>query len=231
MSIYAIADLHLSFDETVDKPMDIYGGVWVEHAENLKKNWEETISGEDTVLIPGDISWALKFSQAVVDLDWLHALPGKKILLKGNHDLWWGSIGKLNKLYDDVMFIQNNFYEAEGYAICGSRGWVCPGDDDFTEHDSKIYLRELLRLEASLQAAKASGAQKILGIMHFPPTNDKQQRSGFTMLFEKYGAEQVRYGHLHGEEGFRNGISGVLNSIEYKLVSLDYLKCMPLKIV
>ncbi len=243
MSIYAIADLHLSFSS--EKPMDIYGGEWVNHTDKVKKNWEAVISGQDTVIIPGDTSWALRFSDALVDLEWISELPGKKVFIKGNHDLWWNSVSRLNSLFEDMFFLQNTFYEAEGYAICGSRGWICPGDDGFTAQDEKIYLRELHRLRLSLEAAANAGYGKkaqngehpgesrggIIGVVHFPPTCDNLRRSGFTELFEEYGAEKVIYGHLHGKDAYGNGLKGIRNNIEYILTSTDYLKCMPYKLL
>ncbi|WP_027399394.1 metallophosphoesterase [Anaerovorax odorimutans] len=234
MSIYAIADLHLSF--SVEKPMDIYGGEWVGHTEKLKDKWEKIIMPDDIVIIPGDISWALKYDDALIDLKWISRLPGKKVFVKGNHDLWWNSINKLNKIDENLFFLQNSYYIAEGYAICGSRGWVCPGDDDFTQHDDKIYKRELGRLKLSLEEARRAGygalsegesKGDIIGVLHFPPTNDKLQPSGFTELFEKYGVKKVIYGHLHGKDGFKNGLRAIFNGVEYMLVSLDYLKCTP----
>ncbi|WP_312091665.1 metallophosphoesterase, partial [Aminipila sp.] len=230
MKIFAIADLHLSFDERVGKPMDIYGGQWINHTDRLKENWEETITKDDFILIPGDISWALKKEEALADLEWIHKLPGKKIITKGNHDLWWTGIGKLNKLYEDMVFLQNDFYAIEDIAICGSRGWICPGSDEFCKHDNKIYDRELLRLEFSLSAAEKAGFKRIIGMLHYPPTNDRMQQSGFTELFARYGAEQVVYGHLHGKDGFKNGFKGVMNGVSYHLVSLDYVQCKPLQI-
>ncbi len=240
MSIYAIADLHLSF--SVEKPMDIYGGEWVNHTEKLKKNWESVVSEQDTVIIAGDSSWALRFEDALVDLAWISGLPGKKVFIKGNHDLWWNSVSKLNARFDNMFFLQNTFYEAEGTAICGSRGWTCPGDDDFTARDEKIYLRELGRLRLSLESAAKAGfgrkaadnsisdrsqRGKIIGVLHFPPANDTIRRSGFTDLFEEYGAEKVVYGHLHGKDAYGSGLKGIKNKVEYILTSTDYLKCMP----
>lgn len=223
MAIYAIADLHLSFDSTVDKPMDIYGERWMNHADKIRKDWEEKVGPEDTVIIAGDISWALKLNEAIADLDWINALPGKKVLIKGNHELWWSGVNKLNKLYDDMYFLQNTCYETEGIAICGSRGWICPGNDDFTQDDSRIYERELLRLEMSLSQAEALGYRgKIIAALHYPPTNEKQQPSGFTRLFEKYDVQQVVYGHLHGKEIWKRGLKGVLNGVTYSLVAQDY---------
>ena len=135
MSIYAIGDLHLSFAPGVEKPMDIYGSAWNGHAQRLKENWVELIRPEDTVILAGDISWGLKLSEAVYDLEWIDRLPGKKVIFKGNHDLWWSGIGKLNRLYDSIHFVQNTAWEAEGWFLCGSRGWLCPGSEDFTVQD------------------------------------------------------------------------------------------------
>ena len=231
MGIYAISDLHLSFSENVEKPMDIFGGEWLNHTEKVKDNWEKLISKEDTVIIGGDISWALKLSEAEPDLLWMRELPGNKVLIKGNHDLWWTSIKKLNSMFGvDMRFIQNDFYEAEGCAICGSRGWLCPGDEDYTAQDEKIYRREILRLRNSLAAAKGAGFAKIIGVIHFPPTNGMFQESGFTDLFSEFQVAHVFYGHLHGGDAFRRGIQGNFKGINYKLISLDYLKCMPYKV-
>jgi len=232
MSIYAISDLHLSFSDKIEKPMDVFGADWINHAERLKEHWMDMVSENDTVIIAGDISWALKLEDAIWDLDWLGSLPGKKVFVKGNHDLWWASITKLNAIVGANMhFIQNSFFEADGYAICGSRGWLCPGDEYYSTQDEKIYKREVLRLRASLTSAKEAGFSDIIGVLHFPPTNDKLNASGFTDLFEEFGVKQVVYGHLHGPESFKRGLSGSFNGVEYKLVSLDYLRCKPFKVI
>ena len=230
MSIYAIGDLHLSLCPGVEKPMDMFGPEWVNHGERLKENWSNTVSEQDTVILAGDSSWGLKLEESFSDLDWIEALPGKKVLIKGNHDLWWTSINKLVKLYEGMHFVQNNFFLADGVAICGTRGWICPGDNDFTSHDEKIYKRELMRLRFSLEEAKKAGIPTIIGALHFPPTNDKMQGSGFTELFTEYGVKKVVYGHLHGKESFSKGLEAVFNGVEYHLVSLDKLKCEPLLI-
>lgn len=231
MSIYAIGDLHLSLGEGIDKPMDIYGNQWVRHVERLKNNWIHKVDSEDTVILAGDISWALKFDEAKADLDWLHRLPGKKIIIKGNHDLWWTGIQKMNAIYDDIIFLHNVSHMVDDLAICGSRGWICPGSDGFTEADSKIYQRELLRVGRSLEDAKAKGAKEIIGVLHFPPTNDKIQPSGFTELFAAAGAKTVVYGHLHGSDTYHKGLQGNFNGVDYKLVSLDYLNCDPYQLI
>lgn len=228
MSIFAIGDLHLS--GAVDKPMDMFGENWINHAEKIKNNWFKLVRNQDTVLIPGDISWAMNMEEAMIDLDFIHQLPGRKIFVKGNHDYWWKSIRKLNSLYEDMFFIQNNFIEIEDFAICGSRGWLCPNDSEYTEHDKKIYNREVKRLELSLkEAQKAKSSRKIV-MMHYPPTNDKLEDSAFTALFEKYQVEKVIYGHLHGDKN-KAGLMGNFNGVEYCLVSCDYIDFKPVLIV
>jgi len=200
----------------------------VNHHERVKEHWERMVSAEDVVLIPGDISWGLREEEALADLAWIDALPGKKILFKGNHDLWWTTVSRLNKHFADMTFLQNKACMiADRIAVCGSRGWICPGTDGFTEHDQKIYNREVLRLEMSLEDAKKQGAEVILAALHYPPTNDKMQGSGFTELLSRYGVKTCVYGHLHGKEAFKNGIRGIYNGVEYKLVSLDYLEGEP----
>ena len=227
MSIFAIGDLHLSF--TTDKPMDIYGPDWTHHTERLKDEWCSEIGQDDTTIIAGDISWALRFADAIPDIDWIHELPGRKVFIRGNHDLWWSGISKLNSLYDDIYFIQNTHYEVSGVGICGSRGWEDKDDPDFTADDEKIYRRELIRMEMSLKSAVNAGLDDIIVAIHYPPAPHEKETE-FTTLFEKYGVKKVVYGHLHGSEGYKKGIKGYMNGVEYMLVSLDYLSCKPLKV-
>lgn len=208
--------------------MDIFGPSWVNHHEKVRKNWEEKVGEEDLVIIPGDVSWGLRADEAMADLRWIHRLPGRKVITKGNHDLWWTSVTRLNRLYDDMTFLQNHCYmTAEGVAVCGTRGWICPGTEGFDEHDEKIYNRELLRLEFSLKEAEKAGAKMIIAALHYPPTNDKLQGSGFTRMLEDFNVRMCVYGHLHGKDAFKNGIKGVFNGIEYRLVSLDYVEGEP----
>ncbi|ATD57909.1 metallophosphoesterase [Clostridium chauvoei] len=224
MALYAISDLHLAF--TTDKPMDIFGERWYQHDEKIKKNWMEKVKEEDLVLIAGDISWSMKAEDSKVDLDFIDSLPGKKIISKGNHDYWWQGITKLNKMYENTKFLQNNFYTYKDYAICGSRAWICPGTDRFTEKDRKIYERELIRLRLSLDSAKNSGYNKFIVMIHYPPTNEKHEDSAFTELFKEYGVEKVIYGHLHGPS-LRNVINGERDGIEYIMTSCDYINFDP----
>ena len=228
MAIYAISDLHLAFSS--DKPMDIFGEKWVQHDEKIKNNWIEKVTEDDLILIAGDISWAMNPSESKEDLDWIDKLPGKKIISKGNHDYWWGSITKLNKLYENTKFLQNNFYVYEDYAICGTRGWVCPGSDKFTSKDEKIYLRELVRLRLSLDAAKGAGYQKFIVMLHYPPTNEKFEESEVQKILKEYNVEKVIYGHLHGV-ALSRVLNGNIDGVEYILTSADFINFSPKRIL
>lgn len=228
MALFAISDLHL--DLNGDKPMDIFGDNWFKHDEKIKSNWIDKITDEDTVLIAGDISWSMKIENGLQDLEWIHNLPGRKIMIKGNHDYWWVSITKLNNLYEDMHFIQNNFFSYEDYAICGTRGWNCPGTENFSEHDDKIYNRELLRLRNSLDAAVKAGFNKFIVMIHYPPISEKVIESGFTDILKEYKVEKVIYGHIHGPS-LSKAVTGVVEEIEYILTSGDYLKFDPLRIL
>ena len=250
MKIFAIGDTHLSFAPGVEKPMDVFGTEWENHWQKLYENWTAKVTEEDYVIVNGDVSWGLDIKEAKYDLDWLKDLPGRKIFFKGNHDLWWTTHRALDLLYGHEIQVDNgsghmvnrvvrdpymNFMFNEAYmigdlAICGTRGWNCPGTEGFTEHDLKIYEREVGRLRASLEDGKAKGAKDIIGVLHYPPTNDKHQVSGFTELMSEYGVKLCIYGHLHGKEKYKRGIKGNLNGVEYKLVSLDFLNADPLEI-
>jgi uncharacterized protein len=237
MKIYAIADLHLSFHENIDKPMRIFGSGWDDYEARLSQHWHERISDEDVVILAGDHSWGLSLDEAMPDLDWIHNLPGRKILIKGNHDLWWSRITYLNTLYDDMKFIQNDSVYlspeetgGESIAICGTRGWILPGSDDFTEHDTKIWTRELGRLRNSLESAKKYKPDRIIAAIHYPPADDTTRQSDLTDLMEEYGVTDCIYGHLHGMHAFIKGIKNKQNGISYYLTSLDYLGTVPKKI-
>ncbi|MGL4913516.1 MAG: metallophosphoesterase [Romboutsia sp.] len=229
MSLYAIGDLH--FSRSVNKPMGIFGDNWENHEEKIIEDWKLTVKEDDTVLVLGDTSWGINLEQAKEDLDLIDSLPGKKIFVKGNHDYWWTTVTGLNKLYEDMHFLQTNFYEYGEYAICGGRGWMCPNDVKFDENDAKIYKREENRLRLSLQAARKAGYKKIIVTTHYPPTNDRLEESLFTKLFEEYNVEKVIYGHLHGKESFKMGLKGIRNNIEYILASCDYTDFKLIKII
>ncbi len=228
MRLYAIADLHLSL--TSEKPMDVFGEAWREHMEKLEKNWRETVGQDDLVLIPGDISWAMQLSAALPDLSFIGALPGKKILLKGNHDYWWSAIGRVRAaLPESMRALQNDAFLENGVGICGSRGWLCPGSSNYGENDEKIYRRELERLALSIRSLPA-GAKEKIAMMHYPPFSEKSRSSGFTELLEQAGVRTVVYGHLHGDAN-RNAFEGEKNGITYHCVAADKLDFMPKRIL
>ena len=239
MKVFAIGDVHLSLDNRIEKPMDVFGPKWQDHDKRLKENWENVVGPEDIVIICGDISWGLKLEEAMADLEFLDSLPGHKVFTKGNHDLWWNSVGKLNAISETMTFLQNKAYvferknEAgmlEKVGIAGTRGWICPGTEGFDEHDQKIYNREILRLKMSLDDAVSLGAKKIIASLHYPPCNDKFQDSGFTDMLRDYKVKTCIYGHLHGQDAFKNGYKGNWNGVEYRLVSLDYVEATPVEI-
>ena len=226
MHIYAIADLHLSL--TSEKPMDVFGETWRGHAEKLERNWRERVQDDDLVLIPGDISWAMQLSAALPDLSFIGDLPGKKILLKGNHDYWWSAIGRVRSVLPAGMrAIQNDSIVEGGVGICGTRGWLCPGSNNFSAEDQKIYSRELDRLTLSLNSLPE--VETKIAMLHFPPFADKEKGSGFTERLEAAGVQIAIYGHLHGEAN-RYAFEGERNGITYHCVAADKLDFAPKRI-
>lgn len=227
MSIYAIGDLHLSFSQ--NKPMNIFGENWKNHAEKIKENWLQKVKKEDTVIILGDLSWAMYLKDTEMDFKYLNSLPGKKIILKGNHDFWWSTLNKMNeflkeKNIENVKFLYNNSYLLENKIIVGSRGWNVLDK----ENDEKMIKRENARLELSIKEGieKFGQDKKIIAFMHYPPINKSQILKGektiFNNTFEKYNIHNCYYGHLHGTS-HRDAVEGIINGIEYKLLSADYL--------
>ena len=185
MNIYAIGDLHLS-GEPPTKPMEIFGEHWLGHKEKIKENWLATVKADDTVIICGDISWAMGIKNAAEDLAWLAQLPGRKLLLRGNHDYWWSSLAKMQQLYgENFEFLQNDCIMAGDTAICGTRGWVLPSSENFTAEDEKIYKREAIRLEMSLKAAAKQNPASIIVAMHYPPLFAAEEHTLFTDLVER----------------------------------------------
>lgn len=221
MNIYAISDLHLS--ATADKPMHVFGGNWEGHFEKIKSDWQEKVTHEDIVLISGDISWAMKLTDALVDLRSLACLPGKKVFIRGNHDYWWNGITKLRESAPDesFVFLQTGAVKLGEYVIVGSRGWSCPGSPDYSEQDTKLYQREGERFRlAFLEADKlAEEGDKKIAMIHYPPFNLKNEDTLFTELFEKNGVEKVVFGHIHGAAYFP--LRTERNGIEYHLSSCD----------
>ncbi len=227
MRIYAIADLHLSL--STEKPMDVFGEAWRDHAAKLEQNWRSLVGEDDLVLIPGDISWAMQLSAALPDLAFIGRLPGRKILLKGNHDYWWSAIGRVRAaLPENMRALQNDAFVEDGVGICGTRGWLCPGGSAFTPADEKIYLREQDRLRLSLAALPET--ERTIAMMHFPPFCERDRGSGFTELLEARGVQTVLYGHLHGEAN-RSAFEGERNGVRYLCVAADKLNFTPRRIL
>lgn len=224
MKLFAIGDLHLSHSS--DKPMDVFGPAWDDHAARVEKAWSDTVAEDDVVLIPGDISWAMQLDEARADIAFIAALPGTKILMRGNHDYWWASLSKVRAILPKGVYaLQNDAIDIGGAVIAGSRGWMCPGSSGFdSETDRKIYDREAIRLGMSLQ--KAGKGSRIIAMLHYPPFNEKRNSSAFTDLFEEYGVEHVVYGHLHGKS-CRSAFEGVREGISYTLCSADHLGFAP----
>lgn len=231
MALYAIGDFHLSF--TANKPMDIFGTEWKNHVKKIEKYWKRRITQEDTAVITGDHSWGRNLAEAKEDLAFIEALPGRKILLRGNHDMFWDAkkTRQLNeKFAGKLSFLQNNFFTYQDYALVGTKGYCYEGKDS-VEHFLKIRDREVERLKVSFEVAKAAGYEKFLMFLHYPPTTIGENQSPFTLMAESYGAEKVIYSHCHGRERYDDSFKGYVNGIEYKLVSGDYLKFKPEKIL
>ena len=227
--IFAFGDPHLSFSQ--EKPMDIFGAKWKDHDSKIRSACLSEIKEDDYIIVAGDISWALKIEDAMPDLNWVDSLPRKKIIIKGNHDLWWHGITKLNKLYENTYFMQyDHFMITDELAICGTRGWLLPGEDGYKEADGKITKREVMRLKMSLEGAVKEGAKNIICAMHFPPAINPNKDNEFTKIIAEYPVSQLVYGHLHGSNSYNKGIKGNHNNTIYNLVSIDYLDFKPLLI-
>nr|WP_300004804.1 metallophosphoesterase [Tissierella sp.] len=219
--IYGIGDLH--FDYSKEKAMDIFGDNWIEHEEQIIEDWKKKVKEEDIVLIPGDISWALKLEEAYFDLKRIDELPGKKVFIKGNHDYWWQSIKKMNDLdLKTLFFIQNNGYNYKNIGIGGTRGWGSRDFEFFDEQDEKIFKRELLRLRNSLSCIDKDADLKI-AMIHYPPFNMNSKPNEFVEIMKEFDIDLCLYGHLHAE-GHKYVIEGEIENIEFKCLSSDYLK-------
>ncbi len=235
MSVFAIADLHLSL--TTNKPMDVFGAGWQDYVQRLEEAWRDVVKSEDTVLIPGDISWGISMEEALADLTFLDRLPGLKILSKGNHDYWWGT----NKKVEDFMaehglhtmkVLKNNGFVVENVLVAGTRGWLLPENPESKEADQKIYVREVGRLERSLAdaATKCNGENLMkVAMLHYPPIYDPNRENGFTTALERHNIDLCIYGHLHGR-GHLKAYNGEKNGVKYQLVAADYLHFKPVKI-
>ena len=227
MTLWAIGDMHLSFG--TDKPMDRFGEAWRNHEKKIKKNFRKYVWPEDTTVITGDHSWGRNLQQCEEDLRFIESLPGRKILLRGNHDMFWDAkkTKRLNELFEGrLFFLQNNYYSFKDYALVGTKGYCYEGKDSY-EHFLKIRSRELDRLAQSFDAAEAAGYRKFIMFLHYPPTSIGEQSSPFTEMAEHYGVEQVIYSHCHGRDRFDDSFKGNVNGVLYRLVSGDYTNFKP----
>lgn len=228
MALYAIGDLHLCLG--APKPMDIFGGSWVGYMDKLREGMSR-ITDEDTTVLLGDLSWALGLEQAKEDFAWIDEIPGKKIILKGNHDYWWSTASKFYKFCDEHGFcnqfiLNNNHYVYEDWAICGTRGWFFE-EERSGQHDEKVFKRELIRLETSLKSAE--DRTKIV-FLHYPPKYKGYECPEILELLKKYDVRRCFYGHLHGpSHGL--AVEGLWNGVDFRLVSADYLNFQPIKVI
>ena len=221
MSLFAIGDLHLPGGQ--EKPMSVFGSQWDGHFLRISESWLDQVRPEDTVLIPGDISWAMRMEDAREDLEKIGRLPGRKILIRGNHDYWWGAITRVRAMLPEGMYaLQQSALEIGDAVVCGTRGWLIPGPDSRMEdRDLKIYQRELARLDMALDhAAQIAEGRPVLAMLHYPPLLKSQRVSGFTERLERAGVRLCVYGHLHGA-GIQAGFSGTQGGVRYELTSCD----------
>lgn len=226
MAIYVLGDLHLSFG--VDKPMDIFG--WGNHSEKIKENWKKTVKNEDTVILPGDFSWAMSLEEAYQDFAFLHSLPGIKILSKGNHDYWWSTMAKMDKYlqenqFEKIYFLQNNSYLVENKIMVGTRGWTTANWT--TENGYKMLKRENERLKLSIQSGTQNfGTDKeLICFLHYPPffrEENVPEEIDLIKTMQENHVTRCYYGHLHGES-HQEAFEGEKQGIEFRLVSSDYL--------
>lgn len=223
--VYAIGDLHLCLS-AADKSMEVFGARWEGYLARLDAAWEASVSDADLVLVPGDVSWAMRLSEAGEDLALLGRLPGHKVLLRGNHDYWWSSYARVAAaLPQNTSAIQNNVYTAGGIAVAGSRGWLTPVHGGFSEErDRAIFERERIRLKLSLDALPADTYNFVM--LHYPPFSEKGEPSPFVELMEQYPVRQVVYGHLHGHAA-SHAFEGERAGITYTLASADHLAFCP----
>ncbi len=227
MRLFAIGDLHMSGGD--DKPMDVFGPQWDRHFLRIQENWRELVGADDTVLIPGDISWAMQLQDAQADLEEIGKLPGRKILCKGNHDYWWNSITRVRSVLPATMkALQHSAADLGDAVVCGTRGWMIPTSEvPLAEQDEKIFRREAERLRLALEEASGMAAGRPLIVMtHFPPLLADEKDTAFTALMEEYRVHTAVYGHLHGN-GIRIGFTGEHRGIQYHLVSCDSIGFAP----
>ena len=229
MSLYAIGDLHLSLGS--DKPMDVFGGDWDNYIEKIKSGFS-LVGQDDVCVLCGDTSWAMSLEESIADFRFICGLPGRKIILKGNHDYWWTTSTKMKSFFSqndimDIEILNNNCFFYEGTAICGTRGWLTEGETD-TPHNQKIMARETMRLRASLQAA--GDAEVKLCFFHYPPRFKNMVCQDIIDVMNEFGVRKCWYGHIHGI-GHRYAVTGEVEGIDYQMLSADYTGFVPQRII
>ena len=228
MALYAIGDLHLCLG--APKPMDIFGGAWTGYMDKLREGLS-VITEADTTVLLGDLSWALDLEEAKADFSFIHDIPGRKIILKGNHDYWWSTAAKFYKFcgangFSNMEILNNNHFEYGDIAICGTRGWFFE-EERSSDHDGKVFRRELQRLETSL---KAAGEKQKYVFLHYPPRYKGYQCREILDLLEKYEVRRCFYGHLHGPS-HALAMEGLWDGIEFRLVAADKLNFRPFTVI
>jgi predicted phosphohydrolase len=223
MPIYAISDLHLSLGKP--KPMDVFGEIWREHDKRIAENWDTMVGEDDTVLICGDTSWAIKLTDALPDLEWVRQRPGKKIMIRGNHDYWWRreATNRLQKeIGEDIVFMHGRCAMIGDIAVTGTRGWRVELAEDKDAGDEKVLTRELMYLERGLKEMPSDAERRIV-MLHYPPFNFDLEPNDFADLLQAYSVDTLVYGHIHTGEY----LTGDVNGIEYRLVSVDHTEMKP----
>ncbi len=227
MRIYTIGDLHLSL--TTNKPMDIFGGNWANHTQKLKENWENLVTDEDVVVLAGDISWGMNFDEALADFRLIESLPGKKLIIKGNHDYYFSTVNKMTGLFEknnitSIEFLHNRAFLFGDCALCGTKGWFV--DEDKGEHHEKIFKREVIRLENSLKEGERMGGKDLIVFLHYPPVYANYECNEILEVMNNYGVKRCYYGHLHGTAR-EKGVQGLYKNIDFHLVSCDNINFTP----
>ncbi len=225
MSLFVLGDLHLSLGE--DKPMDVFAG-WNDYVERLERNWRSLVTDSDTVVVAGDISWAMKLEETLTDFKFIDSLPGKKLFIKGNHDYWWTTKRKMDTFLSEnglnsIRILFNNAYRVDDFAVCGTRGWFLEND---TPEDEKVVKREAGRLRMSIEDAKKLGGELTV-FLHYPPYYRGTECSEIMDVLIEYNVKKCYYGHIHGKKNFRLAYEGVYKGVDFKLISCDKVGFVP----
>ncbi|MEF9983601.1 MAG: metallophosphoesterase [Oscillospiraceae bacterium] len=228
MSLYVIGDLHLSL--ACEKPMDIFKG-WSNYVDKIKENWNNLVTDDDTVVISGDVSWGMSLDEALKDFKFIEELPGKKLILKGNHDYWWTTVSKMEKFFQEnnlktLNILHNNSFAVDNFAVCGSRGWLFEQGE---QHDIKILTREAMRISTSIKSVKDKNLEKIV-FLHYPPVYNNEISEPIVQTLKDNDIKKCYYGHIHGSAQ-RYAIDGEYLGIDFHLISADYLKFCPVKVI